>query len=166
MGYFIKNTLNIKWLSMKNISTESIMSWMALVRDAYTQTLVRVDLNHLERLINEMQAVSQSKLSEDKKITALISLIEGAFHNERVKYCNGYTFGINTHTDKQFTHYINICENNHYPRLLGLVLKSLYEQEHISPDQKLQKIVSGIDPIFYDVYQLNELTTHKPGLQI
>ncbi len=151
---------------MNNLSAASIMAWMGQVRGAYTKALVKVDLDHLDQLINKMQAVSQSSLPPDEKIGSLVSLIENAFHQERVKYCNGYLFSLNSHTDNQFTHHLNICENNHYPRLLGLVLKSLYENEGVSPNQKLQKIVSGIDPIFYQYYHLNDLTTHKPGLQI
>lgn len=142
------------------ITHKSLLNYMEKIRHAYLQEQVKVDLAHLNKLINDMkEAAAQTKSNNNNEILrSIVTMLENALQEERVKYCNGYLLDINSHTDSQFTHYINMCENNHYPRLLGLALKYVYESNQITPNKKLIKIVSGIEPIFYQHYHLLDKT--------
>ena len=84
----------------------------------------------------------ENNVTSDMILKGLADLIGKAYQAEQEKFCKGL---FSRKTPRQFSDHLNAKQNeNHYARLLGLVLVNLYESGKYPPNKSIQQSFSNL----------------------
>lgn len=148
---------------MSKITCEDIIEFMENIQNTYRLQRKNPNFHDFTALIHDLRNEIADGNNETK-IKSMILLLEKEFRNEIATKCCQF-LSTTLPTDNQITHLLNIHANNHYPKLLGLALtlKQIYNSDiynddvtHLggfAPNLTLRKIVSGLNPVFNDIYK-------------